>query len=130
MSHWAIQYIGQPWRPDQDCLYWYRRIKRERFGREVPLCEVDRTRLTRSAARIMAGDIEAGFGYRKTATPVEGDAVFLSQRNQPHHIGMVLLLDGKMHVLHALDGSGVVISDLHNLAVNGWNIAGYWTDEN
>lgn len=126
--HWAGEYIGRKWRHDQDCLYWYRRIKKEQFGRDVALCDVDHDRLLRSASRIMTGDVNNQFGYRQTASPIEGDAVFLSQRNQPHHIGMLVVVDGKNQVLHALESAGVVLSDMDDLAMNSWTIKGYWTD--
>ncbi len=128
--HWAIKYIGGKWRRDQDCLYWYRKIKFEQFGREVKLCRYDHKNLVRSAAAIMAGDIESRFGYRETTTPVDGDAVFLTQRNQPHHIGMFVVVGGKDNILHAVEGSGVICSDMTDLINNGWTIKGYWTDEN
>jgi hypothetical protein len=127
--HWAARYINEKWSKDQDCFYWYRRIKLEQFGREVPVCDVDHSRLVISAARAMNSDIGERFGYHQTDEPREGDAVFLSQRSQPHHIGMVIFPGGKFHILHVLEGSGVIISDLMDLKVNGWKIRGYWTDE-
>lgn len=126
--HWAAQYIGQKWEKEKDCFYWFRTIKKEQFGRDVPICEVDHSRLTVSAARILTGDIETAFGYRKTDTAQEGDAVFLTQRNTPHHVGMIIFPGKNMQVLHALEGIGVVVSDLLDLKFNGWKIVGYWTD--
>ena len=127
--HWASQYVGQKWTENSDCFYWYRRIKREVFGRDVPICEVDHGRLVSSAARIMDSDITGSFGYRKTETAREGDAVFMSQRTRPHHLGMAVILTSGLHVLHALEGSGVICSDMTDLKLNGWTINGYWTDE-
>ena len=75
----------------------------------------------------MAGDILELFGYAPTLTPNEGDAVFLTQRNRPHHVGMVILVGEKMHILHAIEGVGVVISDTFDLSMNGWKIESYWT---
>lgn len=125
--HWAVQYIGKRWTPEDDCLYWFRRISRERFGRDVPEHFIDHRHLVRSAARTMQEDIERIFGYHETDTPREGDAVFLSQRLRPHHLGLYLVVDGKPHVLHALEGSGVICSDLFDLRANGWTIREYYT---
>jgi hypothetical protein len=127
--HWAAQYIGQKWTETNDCFYWYRRIKFERFGREVPVCEIDHSRLTMSAARALNSDLKNEFGYRQTDKPREGDAVFLSQRAQPHHIGMAIFLTGKLNIIHAIEGSGVILSNILDLKMNGWSIRGYWTDE-
>jgi hypothetical protein len=126
--HWAAQYIGQKWTNEQDCFWWYRHIKKEQFGRDVPICKVDHEHLVQSAARIMTGDIQEIFGYHQTDVARDGDAVFLTQRNQPHHLGMIVFSSGKMHVLHALEGIGVIFSDIMDLKVNGWKIKGYWTD--
>jgi hypothetical protein len=126
--HWAEKYIGQKWTNEKDCFWWYRHIKKEQFGRDVPICQVNHDHLVRSASRIMTGDIKDIFGYRQTDTPIEGDAVFLTQRNQPHHLGMIVFSDKKMKILHALEGIGVILSDAIDLKINGWKIKGYWTD--
>jgi hypothetical protein len=129
MMHWAEKYVGGKWTNEQDCFWWYRHIKKEQFGRDVPICKIDHSRLVQSAARIMTGDIHDIFGYHKTDTPTEGDAVFLSQRNQPHHLGMVILPGARFHIIHALEGVGVIVSDRQDIKINGWSVKGYWTDE-
>ena len=125
--HWAGQYKGERWTPEHDCLYWFRRWTRELFGRDIGGGLPDHSRLLTSAAKMMAGDIRRDFGYVQTDFPVEGDAVFLSQRYRPHHIGMVIFIDGSFRVLHALEGAGVIISDRLDLRSNGWNVKGYFT---
>ena len=127
MTHWCAQYIGQPWTERRDCGKWFRIWSRVQFGRRVPPIILDPGHITHSAARTMASDIEGRFGYGLTDTPAEGDAVFLSQRKRPHHIGMVVNVDGKKQVLHALEGYGVILSDSMDLRLGGWKIAGYWT---
>lgn len=126
-DHWALSYVGKPWTPQQDCFYWFRYWSRTFFGHDLPDSGVCHERLLATASRIMAGDIERAFGYRLTETPQEGDAVFLSQRTRPHHIGMVVLPDEQFYVLHALEGAGVIASTVTDLALNGWKIKGYWT---
>lgn len=76
---------------------------------------------------MMSGNIGREFGYVQTNTPKEGDAVFLSQRSRPHHIGMVIFINGSFRVLHAIEGAGVIVSDLLDLRANGWSIKGYYT---
>jgi len=127
--HWAEKYVGQKWTPIHDCFYWFRKISEEQFGRVVPVCgHIDHTRQALTASRAMAQDITATYGYVKAKTPSEGDAVFMTQRCVPHHIGLAILIEGQLHVLHALDGIGsVVVSDISDLAANGWKIEGFWT---
>ena len=83
--------------------------------------------MTLSAARAMAGNIASKYGWDITDEPKDGDAVFLSQRARPHHIGTVTFIDGRLHVLHALEGVGIVLSDLQNLKINYWRIAGFYS---
>lgn len=129
MKHWSEKYLGKPWTPDTDCYYWFRRIQAEQFGRPMPVVPLDHasgTALVKSAARVIAGEVPAVVGWRPTDAPVEGDAVLMAQRTRPHHIGTVLIADGRLHTLHALEGVGVIVSDTQTLRLNGWQITGYW----
>ena len=125
--HWALQYIGKPWSDSKDCFYWFRYWSKVHFGVEMQDHQVSHKNLAYHAARIMAGDIHAAIGYVPTEEPKEGDAVFLSQRTRPHHIGMVIYPGTKRRILHAVEGVGVIASDDLDLALNGWTIKGYWT---
>ncbi|MCA1944964.1 MAG: hypothetical protein LDL30_06725 [Desulfovibrio sp.] len=129
LVHWSRQYLGRPWTTEQDCLWWFRFWSREHFGRDVPDTLVDHSRLVQSAARIMDDrpGVAAHFGYHPTDTPQEGDAVFLSQRRTPHHIGMWVLPGGEPHILQAVEQAGVICPDLLTCSVHGWQLKGFWT---
>ena len=129
---WASAYIGRPWTDERCCGYYFAVIQQEVFGRSVDGEKIASVIGALSAARIMAAifassDAAAEFGYRATADPMDGDAVFLSQRTRPHHIGTVALIGGKFHVLHTLEGIGTILSDRLDLRANGWRTAGFWT---
>lgn len=129
-SHWSDTYRGAKWAEDANCFDWFRRISREQFGRDIPAPppgSVNCDRLTLSAARLMAGNILDLFHGVPTDAPVEGDAVLLTRANHPHHIGMVVLPGGRFHVLHVLDGAGLVMSSRLHLVTNGWRITGAYT---
>ena len=125
--HWSTQYRGVQWAEETNCFYWFRRIQHEQFGRDIPDAPVDCKHLTQSAARLMSGNIMDLFGGVPTETPREGDAVFLTKADKPHHLGMVVMPGNKFHVLHVLEGAGLVISDRLHLIVNGWKITGFYT---
>lgn len=127
MTHWAAQYIGQAWSRERDCLGWFRIWTREQYKHELALCDIDHESLILSASRVMTSNITELFGYVRTSHPQEGDAVFLSQRCRPHHIGMVVMPGQGLHVLHALEDVGVVLSDQLDLMANGWKLHSYWT---
>lgn len=61
-------------------------------------------------------------GWRLAEHPVEGDAALLSRSKHPHHIGMIVFVDGHMKILHAVEGGSVVISSRQELLINGWKI--------
>jgi hypothetical protein len=127
-AHWSKAYLGRPFSAAQDCFYWFCRIQAEVFDRQIPAAPVDPGRPLASAARLMRpADAGAPYGFVATGAPVDGDAVFLSRRTRPHHIGTVAVIDRARHVVHALEGRGVVISDALELRTNGWQVAGYFT---
>ena len=125
--HWAARYTDQKWTEDHDCYYWFCRVMSEQFGKKINHCSINHSRLVPCATKILTGDLETNFGYKKTETPEEGDAVLLTQRNHPHHIGIVVW-DRGIRILHAVRDCGVLVSDPMDLKVNGWRIVGYCTD--
>lgn len=120
-----MRYLGKPWTEEQDCYYWFREIQRHEFGRDLP--PIVGLSQSFTAMRLIARGPEM-FGGIETSTPREGDAVFMSQRRRPRHIGTLIFMDGMHYVLHALKGSGVILSNNQSLLLNGWRIDGYWTD--
>jgi hypothetical protein len=126
------KYIGQPWEQRRDCWYWFRKIQADEFGRDVTDAMVNHSSwiaMIKSAADIMAGDIEERFGWREVAVPKTGDAVFMSLRAHPHHIGTVIVENG-IHVLHALENAGICYDNRLSLRVQGWKIHNFWTPIN
>ena len=128
MSHWSLAYLGRPWSETCDCYYWFRRIQKEVFGRDLEDLRRTGDRLL-FAARAMSDEAVRRFGWRRTDAPAEGDAVFLAQRIRPHHIGIATLMRGKLYIVHAPDGGCVMLSDAPSLRINFWKISSYWTPE-
>jgi hypothetical protein len=126
-NFWFDKYKGRSWEEKGDCFGWFKYWRKNHFNDEMASIPVDHGRLVLSATRILTGDVTGVFGWEQTDTPKEGDAVFLSQRKHPHHVGMVVFPGGRMHILHALEGIGVVLSDNLNLITNGWKNKGFWT---
>lgn len=129
---WVNRYIGKRWTQEQDCGYWFRRIQKEQFDRIIPeICNVpsSKNKFCRQAMHIMEKikrEIET-LNWKKTDQPIEGDAVMLALRSHIHHIGIVIFLNNQLHILHALEQCGVIVSSKTNIQMNGLRIEGYYT---
>lgn len=130
MTHWAEKYIGAKWTHEHDCYWWFREIQKNEFGRDV--ADVPRWGdLALFAARHLTDGAVKRHGWRKTETPREGDAVMMSMRNVPTHIGTITVIARRQHVVHVIEGIGGMVSSLINMKTMLWNIASFWTpDEN
>lgn len=129
---WINKYLGKRWTQEQDCGYWFRRIQKEQFNRDIPIiCNVpnESRRFMAQAVRLLK-NVEKNsekFGWGKTESPVEGDAALLAMRTHIHHIGIVIFMNDEVHVLHALEACGIMISSKKNLKQNFMRIEGFYT---
>lgn len=114
------------WTRIHNCFYWFRRIQQAEYGRRVTARQIPKE-LLKQPPENLAAELERLYGWRQTDTPRDGDAAFMSQRKNPHHIGTVVVLGGQPHILHALEGVGMVLSDRLDLRMNFWKIHGYWS---
>lgn len=127
---WVEKYIGKRWTQEQDCGYWFRLIQKEEFDRDVPaICNTPNTpnRFLLNAARLMK-QIETNsesLGWHVTKNPAEGDAALLAMRVNIHHIGIVVFIDDKLQILHAVEGCGVILSTLSMLNQNNFSVREY-----
>ena len=130
MKYWPQKYIGGKWTNEKDCLGWFVEIQRNEFGRELPPDLVPPgTSGACAAMRMMGTDIGDRAGWIRAKTIKDGDALFLSQgRTRPHHLGVAAVINGKVWVVHALEGGvGVVCSTLAELRQNFWEVKEIWT---
>lgn len=123
MTHWAFNYIGEPWvKGVHECGHFFVRVQAEKFG---VICEVIDAEAAKaiSCVRALNGkhrEFQNWIDVDKSA-PREGDYVAMSHHTRPHHIGVWVDADGG-GVLHCVEGSGVIFSSRKSLASNGWNI--------
>lgn len=125
--HWAAPLIGKPYRelargPDAfDCWGVNQYAWKELAGLDVPDVRLDAPRAFRSVmetGRCSAGSIEA-FEVKR---PRELDAVYLTCRTHPHHVGLWIEPDPIGGVLHAIEGAGVVFQRRADLTAHGYSI--------
>lgn len=129
MSHWAMDYLGQPWQAGAqgpgawDCWSFFRHIQAAHFGREVPVIDVDAMSL-HAVAHAFNSHGERG-RWDEVSPPQDGDAALLAHNRYPSHVGVWLSIDGG-GVLHCQQGSGVIFTRVTMLRHMGWANARYY----
>jgi len=122
--HWAADYIGLPYAPpDMDCWGFFRRVQRERFGRDLPPVDIDPVNLL-GIARAFRDQPERA-RWHEVVVPVEGDAVLMAHAKHPSHVGVWIAADGG-GVLHCERDAGVVFSRPQALRAAGWSRFAYY----
>lgn len=129
MTHWAIQYIGLPWKygaqgpTEFDCWGFVRHVEREHFGVDVPLIDYDDD--WHVAARHLKEHPER-VNWERMERPREGDLVMMARGRLPIHIGVYITANGKPGILHCLQGAGVVFNEMKSLRSAGWGALQYY----
>ncbi len=124
MSHWASSYLGIPWDADaHECGDFFRRVQRERFGREVEPYEVDANDI-RGCIYTLEGHPE-NRRWVRVDKPQEGDAVKLGHGKRASHIGIWIDANGG-GVLHCPEGFASVFEPLHKLRLSGWQLVEFY----
>lgn len=122
MTHWARQYLGQPWvSGESDCYALVRRVYREVLGVELPLVDVTQAEPVRLRRLMEAESIT----WDAVQYPRELDVVMMSHGARPHHVGLWTDADGG-RVVHSLERTGVVAPSLLGLTMGGWRVLGFY----
>lgn len=120
MTHWATKYIGQRWKKGtHDCWAFCRKVEREQFGIEIPDIEIDSNNIL-AVVRHLNGNQEKN-NWVEVTDLQEGDVLYMSMGNQPHHVGIYVQIDGG-GVLHCIEGAGVIFTKLADIAAMSYNI--------
>lgn len=123
MNHWALSYIGLPWKygasgPEEyDCWGFVREIQRSHFQLELP--EIDYGPDWHTAADNLDRHPEKR-NWVQVVDPSEGDVVMLARSRLPVHIGVYITANAQPGVLHCLQGTGVIFQPLATMRMSGW----------
>ncbi len=115
----ANKYIGIPWRfgargdGAYDCWGLLKECRDTYFGGGIPDVVLG------DEARDLYTHKMRSHEWEITTLPIHGDGVLLRDGNDPH-VGIYLDLDGG-GVLHALEGKGVVFTQLRDLRLLGFS---------
>ena len=128
MAHWSAKYIGQEYKTNTaDCARLLAKVRDEQFGLPVPT-DIEVERAASRLGRVgQMQDLVSEFGA-KTEDPKEGDAVLMTCRARPSHIGVYCIVDNEPCVLHSMENAGmVVLHKIRELDRVFLSVEGYYT---
>ena len=125
MRHFAVGYIGLPWRAlgrdvqGFDCYGLFKHVQHLYFG--VDVAEIGLDPSVDVIGMVRAFKSHAEFGHwREVVEPCEGDAVMMGNGRSVSHIGIYLAVDGG-GVLHCDDIGGVQFTKHGEFGGHGHN---------
>jgi cell wall-associated NlpC family hydrolase len=123
--HWAIPYLGKPWRlgadgPDAyDCWGLVRAALRQRAGIDLEPIVIPQSDQRGIVAAFLAHP--ALSAWARVDAPRELDAVLMAQARHPMHVGLWVAGGTDLRVMHAPQ-CGVVVQDVVSLRTHGFRI--------
>lgn len=136
MTHWAAPLIGLPYRrgacgPDEFfCWGLVRWVFENIHGIQMPMVAIgqvedgtsDNVAAIKRAARV------SGWRPSHTKCPEEDDIVIMTSIDGTH-VGVMVRANGGLFLLHALEGVGVCLQSLPDLALLGFRDFNFWRRE-
>ena len=128
-GHWAVPYLGKPWRvgaagpEDYDCWGLVRAVYQAQCGLVLPAAGFAREDV-RGVLAAFRDHPERGNWALVDGAAADLDAVLMAHGRYPVHVGIYLAADGG-RVLHA-QRPRVVAQDLVSLAAHGYRIHGIY----
>lgn len=128
MTHWAFGLIGRPYvrgasGPDSfDCWGLVRHVFRERLNIEMPFVAVGHEGNLRAIRRAVA---VSGWEPVRGRSPKEWDIVTMRSPWGPH-VGVMVAANGRLLILHAIQGIGVCAQGLDELPIYGYQAVRLW----
>ena len=128
-AHWAAGLIGMPYRkgaagPDcWDCWGLVRHVFATRYGIAMPLVAVADGSADNVSAIKRAAVVS---GWRPAAQPAQDGDIVLMQGIEGRHVGVMVEADGRLGLLHAMDGAGVCWQGLRDVAAGGFRDFEVW----
>lgn len=131
--HWAAELIGLPYRrgahgPHEfDCWGLVRHVFAQIHGIAMPVIEVGPLAADTPAnvAAIKHAAAVSGWAPSGATTPAEHDIVLMNGIDG-RHVGVMVAANGTLALLHCLEGAGVCVQPLADLARSGFTGFVFW----
>ncbi len=129
-AHWAIGLIGLPYARGEagplafDCWGLVRWVFEHVHGVPLPVIAVDDDSANNAAAIRQAAEV-SGWRPSDACQPAENDIVLMSGPDG-RHIGVIVRANGGLFLLHCLEGPGVCLQPVPDLARSGFRDFTYW----
>lgn len=122
--HWAADLIGKRYAvgaqgPDAfDCWGLVRYVLEHHYGIAVPEFDVPPDNWV-EANTLMTSAAELA-NWRNVPAMADGQVVMMARRRHPVHIGLAVVANGRLGVLHCAQPAGVLFQALPGLQAAGW----------
>lgn len=129
LTHWAAPLIGRPYLrgaagPDAfDCWGLVRHVFALRYGIAMPVVAVDSG--DDQADVIRAAAQASGWRPADAGTPQDGD-IALMRGPLGRHVGVLVLADGHLRLLHSVERVGVCMQALADVRAAGFSRPNLW----
>lgn len=104
--HWATELIGEPWTPQRNCWWLVRHVFKSQLGIDMPIVDVQQVDSPENVAAIKAASTRSGWRPAGDSPPREWDIV-LMRGPLGRHVGVMVAANGKLGLLHSIEGDGV-----------------------
>jgi len=119
IMHWAKELIGQPHTPQRNCWWLVRHVFRTQLGIEMPHVDVEQQDTPENVAAIKRAS-EAS-GWRPAAMPLQAWDIVLMQGPTGRHVGVMVEANGRLGLLHNVEGMGVCFHTLEEVGRLGYS---------
>lgn len=125
MKHWACDLIGHPHTAQENCWWLVRKVFREQLGIEMPHIDVDLRDSPENVGAIKRAAEMSGWKPSQDPLPRPWDIVLMTGPTG-RHVGVMLEVNGGLHVLHSVSGAGVCLQRLADLRLAGFRDFEFW----
>lgn len=128
--HWAADLIGREYSregvlPGFSCWSLVRHVFEHRHGIIMPVVAVADGSADNVAA-IKRAAVVSGWRPVDSDEPADGDIVLMLNLLGERHVGVMVEADGRLGLLHAVEGSGVCWQELRDVMAQGFRGAEFW----
>ena len=104
-AHWASDLIGQPWTHERNCWWLVRHVFKTQLDIDMPVVNVEQVDTPENVSAIKRAS--ATSGWRPASGALQEWDIVLMRGPMGRHVGVMVAANGKLGLLHSIEGDGV-----------------------